>query len=168
MNMSNCFPFMFSLLGKVRAPQLTLKLSTIPCDFFPLSVSSPRAFRWLLFLPPILQQGNQGIWKCPPSSWALSRDINPFPVSPQCISLLWQKYFLSQLLPAHLRPLHHDFPKLQLVSELPRLGAQTRWAPHSVNGETPGPSGCALGDLCNLQMVSLSVNCRGSWKLAGS
>lgn len=25
--------------------------------------------------------------------------------------------------PAHLHPLHHDFPKLQVVTELPRLAA---------------------------------------------
>lgn len=67
-NTSYCFLFMFLFLGWARAPQTTLKLSTIPCYLSLL----PHVLWWLLFLPSLLQQGNQGIWKCPPSSWALT------------------------------------------------------------------------------------------------
>lgn len=96
-----------------------------------------------------------------------NRDITTFLVPAQCTSFLWQKYFLSQLLPAHSHSFHHDFPKLLLLTERPRLGAQTRWAPHSVSGEETGTFWLCLGDLGNPPRVSLSVDCRGSWKPAG-
>lgn len=44
-----------------------------------------------------------------------------------------REVLLSQLFPAHLHPLHTDFPKLELVTELPRLATETKWAPHSVH-----------------------------------
>lgn len=58
-----------------------------------------------------------------------NRDITTCLVPTQRTSLLLQKCFLSQRLPAHLHPFHHDFPKLLLLTEMPRLGAKTRWAP---------------------------------------
>lgn len=40
-----------------------------------------------------------------------------------------REVLLSQLFPAHLHPLYTDFPKLELVTELPRLAAQTNELP---------------------------------------
>lgn len=91
-----------------------------------------------------------------------NRDITTFLVSTQHTSFFWQKYFPSQLLPVHLHPFHHDFPKLLLLTELPRLGAQTRWAPHSVNGERPGPSGSALVTWVTLQGFLFLLTAEGA------
>lgn len=111
--MSQCLPFVFSSWDKSE-PTHYPEAECCALTLFPVScfLSCPQVAS---LSSPILQQGNQ-LFKM-----VLNGGTNPFPVS-----LLWQKYFLSQLRPAHLHPLLPNFSTVQLVPELPKLGAQAR------------------------------------------